>query len=229
VTIAVRGSLDLDTMLETTVREIGQALSVDRCFVLAPGPFPATVETSTVRFEFARRGATSVKGLKMPVRNRAREGPVLTIEEPLVVADISDNPRLVSRRKADLLAMTETRALLSMRAIYGDQVLAILELNHGEVRHWRPEEVELIAEVAGHLAIGIHNALMFRRVANSERQWNTTFNAMTDGLALLDTTGRIICINDSMLRMCSLDDPISAIGRSFYSLLYGDEKETPVE
>jgi PAS domain S-box-containing protein len=230
VTAAVRGSLDLDTMLETSVQELGRAMGVDRCYVLAPGPFPATLENALVRFEYARPGVASVKGIKMPVRNRAREGPVGMIEEPLVISDIRDNPRLVSRRKADLLALTETRALLSARAIYGDQVLAILELNQcDEARVWSTDEVDLIAEVAGQLAIGIHNALMFRRVTSSESQWNTTFNAMIDGLALLDTNGRVICLNDSMLRMCDLEDPQSAIGRSCYALLYGDDNDTPIQ
>src|SRR6185369_14939607 len=149
---------------------------VDRCYVLAPGPFPATVETATVRFEYARPGVASVKGLKMPVRNRAREGPVAMIEDALVISDISQHPRLVSRRKADLLALTETRALVSARAIHGDQVLAILELNQCDSpRVWSQEEVELVLEVAAQLAVAIHNALLFRRVTSSEQQWNTTF------------------------------------------------------
>ena len=115
----------------------------------------------------------------MPIRNRAREGPVGTIEEPLAIADIAENPRLVSHRKADLLSLTETRAMISVRAIYADQVLAVLELNQCfEPRQWTDEEIDLVSEVAAQLAVGIHNALLFRRVTTGEQQWNTTFNSM---------------------------------------------------
>lgn len=229
----VRASLDVDTILETTVEALGTALHVDRCFVLAPGPFPPTVETATVRFEYCKPGVASVRGLKIPVRNRAREGPVGMIEEPLAIADIIENPRLVSRRKADLLNLTETRAMLSVRAVYGEQVLAILELDQCyEPRAWSREEIDLIGEVGAHLAVGVHNALLFRRVTNSEHQWNTTFNSMTDGVALLDPNGLVLRLNDSMLRFCNLEQPQDAIGRHCYELLYGETeplRDSPVE
>ncbi len=233
INTAVRSTLDLDTILATTVEELGRGLNVDRCFVLAPGPFPITLESTTVRFEYCRPGITSVIGLKMPIRNRAREGPVGTIEEPLVIADILETPRLVSRRKADLLALTETRGVVSVRALHGDQVLAVVEMNQcNEPRQWTPEEVELVAEVADQLAIGIHDALSFRRILAGERQWHTTFNAMTDGLAVLDPTGNVIRINESMARLCGLDDVTVAVGRPVYELLYGEASgghDSPVE
>ncbi len=229
----VRASLDLDTILETTVDALGETLEVDRCFVLAPGPFPATVESATVRFEYVRPGIGGVKGLKVPIRNRAREGPVGMIEEPLAIADIAENPRLVSSRKADLLAVTETRAMLSVRAVYGEQVLAILEFHQCyEPRTWRAEELELVNEVAAQLAVGVHNALLFRRVTQSEHQWNTTFNSMTDGLAILDPTGLVVRLNDSMLRLCRLETAQEAVGRHCYELLYGETepmRDGPVE
>lgn len=229
INTAVRASLDLDTVLETTVQELGRALEVDRCYVLAPGPFPPTVETVIVRHEYCRPGAASVKGVKMPVRNRAREGPVLNVEEPLVINDITLNPRLVSRRKADLLALTDTSALLSVRAIYGEQVLGLIELNGCfEPRTWTHEEIELVVEVAAQLAVAIHNAQLFRRVTASERQWHTTFNSMTDGLALLDPAGQVVRVNDSMLRFCSLSDHKDAVGRYYYELVHGEENDTMI-
>jgi PAS domain S-box-containing protein len=233
INLLVRASLDLDTLLETTVDALGSVLEVDRCFVLAPGPFPPTLESALVRFEFCRTGVTSVRGLKMPIRNRAREGPVGTIEEPLAIADIAENPRLVSHRKADLLSLTETRAIISVRAIYADQVLAVLELNQCfEPRQWTDEEIDLVGEVAAQLAVGIHNALLFRRVTTSEQQWNTTFNSMMDGVALLDTNGVVLRLNESLLRVCNLDDAREALGRHCYELLYGDSeslREGPIE
>jgi PAS domain S-box-containing protein len=71
--------------------------------------------------------------------------------------------------------------------------------------------------------------LLFRRVTSIERQWHTTFNAMTDGVALLDTTGRVVRLNDSMMRMCGVEDAQSAVGRSCYALLYGDDGDTPIQ
>ncbi len=230
---AVRASLDVDTILETTVEELGTALQVDRCFVLAPGPFTATVESATVRFEFCKPGIASVMGLKVPVRNRAREGPVGMIEEPLAISDIAENPRLVSSRKAQLLTLTETRAMLSVRAIYGDQVLAILELNQCfEARVWTRDEIDLVGEVAAQLAVGIHNAMLFRRVVGSEQQWNTTINSMTDGLAILDQNGTVLRLNESLLRLCGLTSAQDAIGRHCYKLIYGEIdalRDGPVE
>lgn len=229
----VRASLDIDTIMQATVEALGQALDVDRCYALGPGPLPATLESATVRFEYCKPGVASVRGLKVPTRNRAREGPVGMIEEPLAIADIVETPRLVSRRKAELLSLTETRAMLSVRAVFGEQVLAVLELNQCySPRQWSVEEIDLASEVADQLAVGISQALLFRRVTESEQQWNTTFNSMTDGLALLDPTGRIMRVNDSLLKLCNLERAEEAMGRDCYALLYGDPTgipDSPVE
>jgi len=220
---AVRASLDLDTILSQTVEEVGQALGLDRCFVLAPGPFLPTIETATVRFEYCRPGIASVRGLKMPLWTRGREGKVGAVEEPLAIADISETPRLVSRRKAELLVLTETRSMLSVRAVYSDQILAVLELDRCYEPHaWSTEEIDLVTEVAAQLAVAIHNALLFRRVTSGEQQWNTTFNSMTDGVALLEPTGTIRRCNESMTRLCNLTAASEAIGHHCYELLYGE-------
>ena len=220
---AVRGSLELDTILAQTVEEMGKALGLDRCFVLAPGPFPPTLETATVRFEYCKPGIASVRGLKMPLWTRGREGKVAGVEEPLAISDINETPRFVSRRKAELLVLTETRAMLCVRAVYGDQVLAVLELDRCyEPHEWSKEEIDLVTEVTAQLAVGIHNALLFRRVTSGEQQWNTTFNSMTDGVALLEPTGTIRRCNESMMRMCNLSRASDAIGHHCYELLYGE-------
>ena len=69
-------------------------------------------------------------------------------------------------------------------------------------------------------------------MTTGEQQWNTTFNSMMDGVALLDTNGVVLRLNDSLLRVCNLDDPGEALGRHCYELLYGDSealREGPIE
>ncbi len=64
ITGAVRGHLDLDRVLQTTVEQVGRALGASRCFLMmfgAPGCGPPRVE-----HEYVAPGVHSVRGLDLP-------------------------------------------------------------------------------------------------------------------------------------------------------------------
>ena len=61
---------------------------------------------------------------------------------------------------------------------------------------------------------------MEKALKNSANQWETTFDAISDALCLIDATGKIMRANKAMSRF--LDKPFKEImGRHCYELVHG--------
>src|SRR5213592_311814 len=83
-----------------------------------------------------------------------------------------------------------------------------------------PEDVRLLSTVATHAAIVIANARFFEMVHHAKEQWETAFDALSEGMAVVDTQGSIRRANRSLAAM--LDSPIpSVIGLDLGTALLG--------
>jgi two-component system NtrC family sensor kinase len=54
-----------------------------------------------------------------------------------------------------------------------------------------PEDVRLLSTLATHAAVVIANARFFEMVRRAKEQWETTFDALSEGIALVDDEGRV--------------------------------------
>src|SRR2546428_10994479 len=53
-----------------------------------------------------------------------------------------------------------------------------------------PEDVRLLSTVATHAAIVIANARFFEHVRHAKEQWETAFDSLSEGIAVVDEAGR---------------------------------------
>ena len=89
----------------------------------------------------------------------------------------------------------------------------------------RPEgfssrELQLLSMMATHTAVFLANSRFFEMIQRAKEEWVTAFDALTDGLVVLDSEGRIVRTNSALSRI--LDIPIpSLIGRPFDSTPVG--------
>jgi len=84
-----------------------------------------------------------------------------------------------------------------------------------------PEDVRLLSTVATHAAIVIANARFFEMVHHAKEQWETAFDALSEGIAVVDVGGSIRRANRSLAAM--LDSAIpSVIGRDLGTALLGE-------
>jgi two-component system NtrC family sensor kinase len=66
---------------------------------------------------------------------------------------------------------------------------------------FEPEALRLLSTVATHAAIVLSNARFFDLVRSGRDQWETTFNALVEGLAVVDQEGRIRRANRALAAM----------------------------
>src|SRR5205807_430821 len=64
-----------------------------------------------------------------------------------------------------------------------------------EVRYWSEDEVALVGSVAAQLAIGIAQAELFEMVERAKKEWESTFDAMSDGIFMFDRNGQLNRVN----------------------------------
>jgi two-component system NtrC family sensor kinase len=83
-----------------------------------------------------------------------------------------------------------------------------------------PDDVRLLSTVATHAAVALANGRFFDLVRRGKEQWETTFDALSEGLAVVDDDGRVRRANRSLAAM--LGQPLPAvIGEILASALLG--------
>jgi two-component system NtrC family sensor kinase len=70
-----------------------------------------------------------------------------------------------------------------------------------------PDDVRLLSTVATHAAVALANGRFFDLVRRGKEQWETTFDALSEGLAVVDELGQIRRANRSLAAMLSHDLP----------------------
>ena len=84
------------------------------------------------------------------------------------------------------------------------------------------EDGRLLAAVATHTAVALANALFFEMVERGKRQWEATFDALSEGIALADERGRLLRANRGFAALAGV--PLTAlIDRPVCEVLFGEE------
>lgn len=83
------------------------------------------------------------------------------------------------------------------------------------------DDARLLSTAATHAAVVLANARFFELVRNGKEQWEATFDALAEGIALVDAGGHIRRANTSLAALCGLEIR-RVIGEHLATLLFGD-------
>ncbi len=83
-----------------------------------------------------------------------------------------------------------------------------------------PEDTRLLSTVATHAAIVIANARFFEMVRHAKEQWETAFDSLSEGIAVVDDAGRVRRANRALAAMLGAPIP-SVIGCDLGEALFG--------
>ena len=195
------GSLQLDRIVEQVVRYAMRFLDAQGALVAlaAEGgsggerPLHVTAAEGTLAGLAGRAIAPTDPGLV--VRSLSRERLEL-------VRGSRDEP---TRLLGDVAV--DSAAAVSLRA-HG-VVVGTLVIANPRDRTFPPEDMRLLSTVATHAAIVIANARFFQMVQHAKEQWETAFDALSEGIAVVDDHGCISRANRALAAM--LGAPIPAV------------------
>lgn len=106
------------------------------------------------------------------------------------------------------------------------RLVGVLTLLTREPRTLTRSETAPLAALARALAVAIENARLFENVSRAEREWEQTFNAIRDAIAITGPDYRIVRVNQAFLDLFDLSEN-QVIGKRCCSIFYGAAGPTP--
>jgi PAS domain S-box-containing protein len=195
LSLAIRASLNLPEVLNTATRELGRALSASRVHLRLQEPGRST---SPLEHEYVAANTKSIKHIDVsyddPIGQRlVRSSQTIVIDDALSYSNGTADFNEYVRRQAGLTGVLSS---IDCPLLVNGRFRGTLCINQTDrVRHWKEDEVALVESVAAQLVTGIAQAELYEMAKRARKEWETTFNAMSDGLFIFDNTGQLIRVN----------------------------------
>jgi len=209
-------SLQLDRIVDQVVRYATRFL--DARGALLALTIEQEGQTPQLRVAAAEGTLGSLKGQSIRGDDPGLVARSLGRERLELVRNSGDAPtELVSGVHAESAAAVPLRA---HGAVVGTLVIAD---PRGGV--FNPEDLRLLSTVGTHAAVALANARFFEMVRHAKEQWETAFDALHEGIAVVDEGGRVLRANRSLAQM--LDRPVAAVvGEELLPALVGQATES---
>jgi PAS domain S-box-containing protein len=224
LTMAIRASLSLGEVLSTATVELGRAVDASRVhlFLLDSEGVSAPLE-----HEYLADGVKSIKHV-----NTAYDNPIArklsSSNEPLIIADalnFEDPSAALTNYVRDRAQKLEIQSAIKYPLIVKGQFRGILSIDQTDrKRLWTDDELTLVQALAERLSIGIAQAELFEMVARGKTEWETTFDAMSDGIFIFDRAGELKRVNRAGATMEAVH-PRLLLGRQCCDILRTSEED----
>jgi two-component system cell cycle sensor histidine kinase/response regulator CckA len=191
ITRAVRQSLDVGEVFRAATRELGLQLGVDRCAL-----FMIDREAGVVRSEAEYTApGVSTAGAEYPIALVERLIQNIRGTGVLAFEDVEQDP--AARHVYEhILRRLGTRSIMYVAIRVGDDLPGCFAISTvGGTRRWRAEDISLARAVADQTGIAVRQAELFQMVERAKRTWETTFDAMSDGIFIFSNDRRLMRVN----------------------------------
>lgn len=106
--------------------------------------------------------------------------------------------------------------------IHGERIgaIAVTDRQGGP---FTTEDLWLLSTVATNASVALANSRLFAIVERGRREWETAFDALREGIAIIGPTGQIQRANRSLARIARVDQE-ELLGRDFRDALFGNSE-----
>ncbi|MBC8263925.1 MAG: GAF domain-containing protein [Anaerolineales bacterium] len=208
--VEVGPSLNLQEILEKAL-DIGlSSLGLETGFIFL---------LNEARGEFvlkAQRGMGGQFTRELITMKAGYDFPAVTpeLESLIVVQEISQYPRL-GRFLRDREGL---HSYISVPLSANGKLLGIMNV-FSRGRTPNAQEVNFLVTIAQQIGAAIENAQTFQNVVRAKREWEATFDAITEGIFMLDEEFNILRVNVAFAKMLDTT-PAKLIGQKCYRVLH---------
>ena len=154
-------------------------------------------------------GSLDIRTIKMRLSESSTAVTALLERRVFAIEDIVRNERSQSR----LMESLGWRAGIFAPLLTQEQAIGVLVcVDDARERKFTEEEIQRAETLAHQAAIALQNARLFQVVSRSQKEWETTFDAMQDCVSVHDTTGKVTRANVALARRLKTI-PQKVIGR----------------
>lgn len=229
----IRSSLNLATILETTVKEVRELLGCDRVNIWQ-------FQENWVSIVVAESTDSSLSLLGEQIDDCCFNADMAEIYRQgriRVVSDIYTTE--MSECHREMLIRLQTRAKMLIPLLCGDQLWGLLNVSESQhPRQWTSEEVELMRALSVQLAIALQQATFYEelqkkvqehqeievRLRNSEHRYATLTETVPVGIFRTDAVGNCIYVNKRWCQIAGLL-PEEAMGEGWLQGLHPDDRD----
>lgn len=212
-------SLDPTEVFSTATRALRAVLGAHRATFFT---YSAEGPHLVAAYEDRRAHAPQLAGSRVVVSKI----PPVIIDQlqqglPVAFADVEQESTL--GRLIALYRASGDRAAIHVPIIENGSLAGLLFIGDSEPRVWEAEEVALARGVADQAAVALRQAELFLVAARSREEWERTFDAMADSVALVDKEGRLSRANRAFWTMFRLGE--SSLGAPLEEVMHHDNPD----
>ncbi|MFZ6027083.1 MAG: GAF domain-containing protein [Chloroflexota bacterium] len=231
-------SLDLDLVLNRTLRVINDTLGSEHSLIMLINPDEATLQ---LRASLGYSAPVPKGGIASTLKvNEGLAGWVISNRQATLINDLWEDWRWVRRDdQTDL-----HRSALAVPLVIGEENLGAMLLFHRQPNFFTPDQLELVQATAKQIAVALNNAQLFRLIRDQAERLGdmlrtqhietsrsqAILEAVADGVLVTDVQGKITLFNDSAEKVLGLGRQ-QVVGRSLEHFLglFGKAGQTWVE
>jgi PAS domain S-box-containing protein len=204
---SVRDSADLQQTLDIAVEGLCLVLGASRAAVTL---FDEATGTAGYSAQYSEPGIKTLEDRRSVLIGTPLMREVLGFKAPRVVPEARFDPRVAEAKRE--LAELGVESIAVVPLLVRDRFIGTVELHQCDrVRRWRVPEVGLAESVAKQVATGVHQVrlhaklrenvrettALFDQVARAKREWEATFDAMSDAVFMFDANRRLLRANEA--------------------------------
>jgi two-component system NtrC family sensor kinase len=232
----LRHLLAPEQLVERVLNRLTRGLGVDSSAARLLNPETAEYDLRVVNAPAAVARVWASGGTALVPRPSDR---VLATRSPVRIDDLH------AGLDAATAARLPVRSALSVPMFAGEDLIGVLSVASPEPGRFTPQDERLLGIIANQAAVGVQNARLHAFVRAGKQEWEATFDAMGDAIAVFDRKGRLLRGNAALaaylgrpvtaLRGLSCDEvglcggpfPLCAVGRAAGTSCLHDEITRP--
>jgi signal transduction histidine kinase len=134
------------------------------------------------------------------------DGPNAWLSEQV----IATRTAVVVEDMSHQIAAAAIRSGISLPLLAGDELLGVLTLGASSPHRFDLADERLLAIIAGQVVVAVQNARLHDSVRKGKQEWERTFDAISDPIAVFDRDGRLLRGNTALAAL--LDRPVTGLG-----------------
>jgi two-component system NtrC family sensor kinase len=186
----VNSSLSIGTIFRMVVTELRRLIAYDRASLLL---YNETDDSLLIFALDTDRRTAMRKGVKAPIEGTSA-GWVVRNNKPWISDDLEKTKFPLDRR----LLQEGIRSTVSL-PLFHDRMLGVFNFDSTLPGQYTEKDLDLLLTVAKHIAIALENALLFEEISKEKKEWERTFDAITDMVWIEDGKQRVVRANQTLL------------------------------
>ncbi len=186
----INSSLSIGTLFRIMVAEIRKLIDYSRASLLLFNE----KENNLLIFALDTDMKTEMKkGVKAPIENTSA-GWVVKNNRPWINYDLKDAKFSLDRK----LFREGIRSTISI-PLFHDKILGVFNFDSAEVSKYSEKDLQILLPAAKHISSALEKALLFEEISREKKEWERTFDAITDMVWIEDGGQRVIRANHALL------------------------------